>query len=40
MVIYYLTTEHSNKINEYKLVINKAKKFLLKYGINYDELSF
>ena len=40
VVIYYLTTEHSNKINEYKLVINKAKKFLLKYGINYDELSF
>ena len=39
VVIYYLTTEHSNKINEYKLVINKAKKFLLKYGINYDELS-
>ena len=40
MVIYYLITHHPIKINEYKLVINKAKKYLLKYGINYDELKF
>ena len=40
MVIYYLITYHPIKINEYKLVINKGKKYLFKYGINYDELEF
>jgi hypothetical protein len=38
MVIYYLKTHYSSKINEYKLVINKAIKFLLKHGINYDDI--
>ena len=38
MVIYYLKTHYSSKINEYKLVINKAIKFLLSHGINYDDI--
>ena len=37
LVIYYLMTKHSEKLNDYKLVINKAKKFLMSKGINYDE---
>ena len=37
LVIYYLTTKHSEKLNDYKLVINKAKKFLMSKGINYDD---
>jgi len=37
LVIYYLMTKHSEKLNDYKLVINKAKKFLMNKGINYDE---
>ena len=37
LVIYYLMTKHSEKLNDYKLVINKAKKFLMSKGINYDD---
>ena len=37
LVIYYLMTKHSQKLNDYKLVINKAKKFLISKGINYDD---
>ena len=38
LVIYYLNNYHSDKLNEYKLIINKAQKFLVKNGINYDEI--
>ena len=36
LVIYYLKTNSSSKLNEYKLVINKAYKFLQENGIDYD----
>jgi hypothetical protein len=38
LVIYFLKTKCFNKLNEYKLVINKANKFLVKNGINYDDI--
>ena len=38
LVIYYLKTKCANKLNEYRLVINKANKFLNKNGIDYDNI--
>ena len=38
LVIYYLKTKCAGNLNEYKLVINKANKFLEKNGINYDDI--
>ena len=38
LVIYYLKTKCTENLNEYKLVINKANKFLEKNGINYDDI--
>ena len=37
IVIYYLTTKYSEKISDYRLVINKAKKYLDEQGIIYDD---
>ena len=37
LVIYYLGLKHSDKLNDYRLVINKAKKFLLNQGIKYED---
>jgi len=37
LVIHYLTTKYPDKIKDYRLVINKAKKFLDGQGINYDD---
>lgn len=37
LVIFFLLNKHSDKFNEYKLVINKGKKFLIKQGINYEK---
>ena len=37
LVIDYIQKEKASTINEYKLVINKGKKFLNSKGINYDE---
>ena len=37
LVIYYIHKEKTNNINEYRLVMNKGKKFLMSKGINYDE---
>ena len=37
LVIYYLSTQHAAKLNDYRLIINKAKKFLASQGINYEE---
>jgi hypothetical protein len=30
-------TKHSDKLNDYRLVINKAKKYLMSQGIKYEE---
>ena len=38
LVIYYLKTKCTSNLDEYKLVINKANKFLQKNGINYDDI--
>ena len=38
LVIYYLNTKHSSKLNDYRLVINKGKKFLMKQGIQYEDI--
>ena len=37
LVIYYFTTKHSDKLDEYRLIINKAKKFLSSQGIEYEK---
>ena len=37
LVIYYLKKECTDNLDEYKLVLNKAIKFLEKNGINYDD---
>jgi hypothetical protein len=37
LVIYYLFTEQSQKIKENRLVINKAYKFLMNFGIKYED---
>ena len=37
LVIYYVQKEKAQNINEFRLVLNKAKKFLISKGINYDE---
>ena len=37
LVIYYIQKEKAQNINEYRLLINKGKKFLISKGINYDE---
>ena len=38
LVVYYLKTKCADNLNEYRLVINKANKFLSKNGINYDDI--
>ena len=37
LVIYYLMIKQSDKLNDYRLVINKAKKFLMNQGIKYED---
>ena len=37
-MIYYLNLKHKNKLSYYKLVINKANKYLNAQNINYDEV--
>ena len=37
LVIYYLAMKQSDKLNDYRLVINKAKKFLMGQGIKYED---
>ena len=37
LVIYYITNKFPHLLGEYKLIIKKAIKFLIKYGINYEE---
>ena len=38
LVIYYLKTNLSMKLNEYRLVIHKADKFLKENGIDYNDI--
>ena len=38
LVIYYLNIKCQERLNELRLVINKAKKYLEKNGINYDNI--
>ena len=38
LVIYYLKTKLSEKLKDYRLVINKANKFLQENGVNYDDI--
>ena len=38
LVIYYLNTKYFDKLNEYRLIINKANKFLLNQGIKYEDI--
>ena len=38
LIIYYVSTKYKNKVEEYKLVLNKAKKYLNKAGIIYDKI--
>ena len=38
LVIYYLKTNLVQKLNEFKLVLLKAYKFLKENGINYDNI--
>ena len=38
LVIYYLNTEKSEKLKEYKLIINKARKFLINQGVKYESI--
>ena len=37
LVIYFIEKEKSKFIKEFRLVINKGKKYLMSKGINYDE---
>ena len=37
LVIYYIYKHKGKNINEYRLVINKGKRYLSTKGINYDE---
>ena len=37
LAIYYIEKEKAKSIKEYRLVINKGKKYLMNQGINYDE---
>ena len=37
LVIYYIYKQKGKNINEYRLVINKGKRYLSTKGINYDE---
>ena len=39
LVVYYLKTKCTNKLSQYRLVINKANKFLNKNGVDYDKIT-
>jgi len=38
LVLYYLNTAYHDKIGDYKLIINKAEKYLMSQGIQYKEI--
>ena len=39
LIIYFLETYYKDKIDEYLLVLNKAKNYLKQSGIIYEEIS-
>ena len=38
LVIYYLNTKYSARLDEFRLIINKANKYLEKNGIKYENI--
>ena len=38
LVIYYLNTKYTARLNEFRLVLNKANKFLINNGIKYENI--
>ena len=38
MVIFYLNSKYAVKLNDYSLVINKGKKYLLSQGLKYEDI--
>ena len=38
IVLVYLEYKHKDKLDEFKLIINKANKFLMSHGIKYEEI--
>ena len=38
LIIYFISTKYTKNIEEYKLVINKAKKYLKSFNIIYDDI--
>ena len=38
LVIYYLKTKCSERLDEFKLIINKANKYLERNGIKYEKV--
>ena len=37
-VLFYLEYKHKDKLDEFKLIINKANKFLMSQGIKYEDI--
>ena len=37
-VLFYLEYKHKDKLDEFKLIINKANKFLMSHGIKYEDI--
>ena len=38
LVIYYLNAEYHDKIDAYKIIVDKAEKFLMSQGIKYKDI--
>ena len=38
IVLFYLEYKHKDKLDEFKLIINKANKFLMSHGIKYEDI--
>ena len=38
LVIYLLNTKNTEKLNDYRLIINKGKKYLMNQGIKYEDI--
>ena len=38
LVVYYLKMKYKERLNEFRLIINKADKYLEKNGIKYDNI--
>ena len=38
LIIYFISTKFINKLEEYKLILNKAKKYLKSFNIIYDDI--